>query len=451
MSVAGIPCCLVYIDALTDKQLLDISFIRPLLAVESFEPPFKDEIFKKTSYQDNIKEVEIAESPHYVGEGDIIFFVDNAKKALIISFRQWNIRAISEPPTESVLKGPREGFVEDFRTNITLLRRRIKSPNFVCKTLQIGRYTATQVALLYIKGVTNANVLKEVVRKLEDIDIDGIVDTSMLANYLAPKHNSLFRRTGLSEKPDVVSSKILEGRIAIIVDGSPMVMTVPFLLLEDLQDAHDYYATSWRATMNRIIRIIGVTLTILLPGAYVALQTYHYHLLPVKFLITLLSTTTNIPFPPAVEMLFVLILFEILNQASIRMPRFMGTSLSIVGAIVLGDTAVKAGLISSPSVLIIALSSIGIFCLPEQVGVISILRLLVLLASSVLGLLGMIVLILISVAYLTTLDTFGSPYLAPFAPHITKDMKDAVFKASTSSMTERPYSLLSKNKTRQSK
>ncbi|MCQ2602986.1 MAG: spore germination protein, partial [Clostridia bacterium] len=269
-----------------------------------------------------------------------------------------------------------------------------------------------------------------------------------ISSFISERKNSIFSQVGNTEKPDVVTGKLLEGRIAIIVDGSPIVLTVPFVLLEDLQDGYDYYSSSWRVSMIRLFRLMGALMTVLLPGAYVALQSYHYHLLPLKFMITLLSATSGIPFPPAIEMLVVLILFEILNQASLRMPRFLGISLSIVGAIVLGDTAVKAGLISSPAVLVTALSAIGIFCVPDQVGTLSILRFSFLCVSAVSGLFGITIFLLILVSYLASMESFSAPYLAPYAPRIEKDLKDALFKAGVQEMKTRPFSFPNKNRTR---
>ena len=242
-----------------------------------------------------------------------------------------------------------------------------------------------------------------------------------------------------------------KGRVAVIADGSPIVLTLPFVFAEDLQDSYDYFAGDKRAAAARIFRLFGAALTVLLPAAYVALQSAHYHLLPLKFLMTLVGATSSIPFPPAVEMLVVLLLFEILNEASVRMPRYLGVSLSIVGAIVLGDTAVKAGLISSPAVLVTALSSIGVFCVPDQVGTLSVLRIAFLLVSAVLGLFGMIVAFLCLTAYLACLSSFGSPYLAPYAPRISPDLKDGALPSPVSEMYTRPYTVSTKNRTRMRK
>ena len=350
-----------------------------------------------------------------------------------------------------MLKGPREGFIEEIKTNITLLRRRLKTPDFVVKNLSVGRYSSTAIAVAYIDGIAVNNVVNEIVERLQKIDIDGIIDGSYVASFIQGRRYCFFNQVGSSEKPDVVASKLLEGRVAIIVDGSPLVLTLPFVLFEDLQDGYDYYSNDWASSLARLFRVLGGLLTVILPGAYVALQSHHYHLMPLKFLITLMSATNGIPFPPAIEMFFVLILFEILNQASIRMPRLMGISLSIVGAIVLGDTAVKAGLISSPAVLVTALSAIGIFCVPDQVGALSILRFIFLCCSAVMGLFGIVILLILLTAYLVSLSSYGAPYLAPYAPRISPDLKDGMLKSSTANMDERPFSIPTNNRTRLSK
>lgn len=445
----GIECALYYADGLSDKLLLEQDIIRPLLA--STIPPSSHTLQQIVLFGEEIKPVLLEDCPQSIADGDIILFIDGEDRGYLISLRKFDKRAIVEPPTSTVLKGPREGFIEEIKTNVTLLRRRLKSPDFTVKMLKAGRYSSTSVALAYISGIADDEIVNAIEKKISAIDIDGIIDSTYIATFIQSRKHSIFNQTGSSEKPDAVAAKLLEGRIAIIVDGSPVVLTVPFVLLEDLQDPYDYYSNDWRAVMVRIFRILGAALTILLPGAYVALQSYHYHLLPLKFLMTLLTATSGIPFPPAIEMLIVLVLFEILNQASVRMPRLMGISLSIVGAIVLGDTAVKAGLISSPAVLVTALSAIGIFCVPDQVGTLSILRFLLLCISAVLGLFGIMIMSMLIICYLVGLENFGTPYLAPFAPRISSDLKDAILKQGTDSMIRRPYTIPNKNRVRLNK
>lgn len=448
ISVAGKDCVFSFIDGESDKELLQRDVILPLMNAGEFGQPYKESIRRVVNFSEEIEEIQIKDAPATVAEGDVVFFPDGNDKCYVISLRKFNMRSISEPPTESVLKGSREGFIEEIKTNVTLIRRRVKSPDLVIKMLSVGKYSSTSVALAYVDGIASPEVVEDLLKKISAIDIDGIVDSTYIADFIVSHKYSMFVQTGSSEKPDIVSAKLLEGRVAILVDGSPIVITVPYLIFEDLQDSYDYYSNSWRASMIRFVRIFGAFFTIMLPGAYVALQSFHFHLLPIKFLITLMSATKGIPFPPAIEMLVALILFEILNQASIRMPRYMGISLSIVGTIVLGDTAVNAGLISLTAVLIIALSAIGIFCVPDQVGTLGMLRFIFLLASAVLGFLGMIVVLIAILCYLTSLENFGTPYLAPYAPRINPDLKDGFFKSSATEMKKRPYSIPTDNRVR---
>lgn len=441
-------CLFAYLDGNINKVLFEQDVVRPLKNAERLSSPYLETLQNTVAYSDEIKVVPIENAPGEIALCDIAFFIEEDDNAYIFSLRKPSTRAIGEPPTSSVMKGPREGFVEEIKTNTSMIRRRIKSPDLVMKSFQVGRYSATTVAVMYVHGIADENVVKTICEKIRKIDVDGVVDSAYVLSFIQTRKNSFFLQAGTSEKPDVVSAKLLEGRIAIVVDGSPIVVTLPYLVFEDVQDGYDYYSGDWRASMIRVFRFLGAMLTIFLPGVYIALQTYHFQLLPLKFLMTLMSATTNIPFPPAIEMLLVMTLFEILNQASIRMPRYFGISLSVVGAIVLGDTAVKAGLISSPSVLVVALSAIGIFCVPDQVGAMSILRFLFLCISAVMGFVGIIILALVIIAYLASLDNFGTPYLAPYAPRISPDLQDGLMKADSSSMELRPYSIPTANRRR---
>lgn len=448
LTVAGKKCVFCYIDGGSDKQLFEQDIILPLRNLTQFEPPYLDTITQTVVYSEEVTSLPLSNSAGAVAEGDIVFVIDGEDNAYVFSLRKPEKRSLTEPPTSSVLKGPREGFIEEIKTNLSVMRRRLKTPDFTVKFFQVGRYSTTTVSVLYMRGIADPQLVENICDKISRIDIDGIIDSAYITSFIQTKKNSFFLQTGTTEKPDVAEAKLLEGRIVILVDGSPIAVTLPYLVFEDVQDGYDYYSADWRATMIRIFRIMGALMTVLLPGAYIALQTYHFQLLPLKFLMTLMAATTGIPFPPAIEMLIVLILFEILNQASLRMPRYLGISLSVVGAIVLGDTAVKSGLISSPSVLVIALSAIGIFCVPDQVGTLSILRLLFLCISAVTGFVGMIILAIIIIAYLAGLENFGAPYLAPYAPRINPDLQDGVIKSGTSSIERRPYSIPTANRTR---
>lgn len=233
-----------------------------------------------------------------------------------------------------------------------------------------------------------------------------------------------------------------------MVDGSPMALTLPFLLTEDFQSGDDYYERSGFTSFLRIVRLLALFLAVLLPGVYIAFQIYHYEMLPNRFLITLMNAVKGVPLPPMWEMLFVLLLFEVIRDASVRMPRAVSMAMSIVGAIVLGDTAVKAGLVSSPAVMLAALSSIALFTAPNEVGTMSLMRLIVTVAGGLAGALGIIIVSVYTVHYLCRMDSYGSPYLAPFAPALLPDMQDGMTVSPRKDMTLRPYGIRTHNRTR---
>ena len=436
-----------YLDGFVDKDILTRDVLSSLTGTTLSVPVYDS--LKNLPFPEVIDvSVELGDVLSHIAKGDVVLLIDGAEGCFCFPLRQTVMRGITEPPTESVLRGPREGFIEDIKANTTLIRRKIKSEKLVITNMSVGEQTHTSVAVCYIDGIADKTIISTVKERISKIKTDGILDSYYIEQYLCENKYSLFTQVGSSEKPDVVAAKLLEGRIAIIVDGSPSVLTVPFLLFEAMQDAYDYYSNDWRASLIRIFRIIGMLLTIFLPAAYVAFETFHFHLLPLKFLITLLNATNGIPFPPQIEILLVLLLFEILNQASIRMPRFLGISLSIVGAIVLGDTAVKAGLISSPAVLIIALSSIGIFCVPSQVNVISMLRTIFVCIAAVLGLYGLLIATIMTVCYIVSINNYGTPFAAPFAPIVSSDLKDGLLKSLNVNQKTRPLSFPNHNRRR---
>ena len=436
-----------YLDGFVDKDILTRDVLSSLTGTTLSVPVY--DCLKNLPFPEVIDvSVELGDVLAHIAKGDVVLLIDGAEGCFCFPLRQTVMRGITEPPTESVLRGPREGFIEDIKANTTLIRRKIKSEKLVITNMSVGEQTHTSVAVCYIDGIADKTIISTVKERISKIKTDGILDSYYIEQYLCENKYSLFTQVGSSEKPDVVAAKLLEGRIAIIVDGSPSVLTVPFLLFEAMQDAYDYYSNDWRASLIRIFRIIGMLLTIFLPAAYVAFETFHFHLLPLKFLITLLNATNGIPFPPQIEILLVLLLFEILNQASIRMPRFLGISLSIVGAIVLGDTAVQAGLISSPAVLIIALSSIGIFCVPSQVNVISMLRTIFVCIAAVLGLYGLLIATIMTVCYIVSINNYGTPFAAPFAPIVSSDLKDGLLKSLNVNQKTRPLSFPNHNRRR---
>ena len=315
--------------------------------------------------------------------------------------------------------------------------------------LQVGKYTSTAVALMSIDGITDDKLTDKIRKKLQSIDIDGIPDSSYLTKMLNERKNSLFKQIGSTERPDVLIERMLEGRVGILVDGSPFALTLPYMLIEDFQTAEDYYISHYRANLVRTLRVFAIFFSVFLPGLFVAAELFHLQLIPLNFLLTIVNSIKGIPLSPSLEMFFILLIFEILNETSIRMPKYVGMALAIVGALVLGETAVNAGLVSTPSLLIMAMSGISIYTVPELTETTSLLRFVVLIVAGSVGGYGIVLIEAFLVCYLCTTENYGVPYAAPYSPLILNDLQDGIYMSDATSMPLRPEALKPKNKRRQ--
>ena len=439
---------IVFIDEIVNIEEINLNIIIPLHKYKSSTLSLEDIKNKGVSFS-NCSIIENNEINEKLLKGHAILFLDNEDKALAFNVLSFESRAITEPPTSTVITGPREGFNESIKTNVSLIRKRIVSKKLKIEDLTVGKQTQTAVKLLYLTDLVDFSVVEEIKNKINKIDIDAVLDSYYIGTLLENKPNSIFRQVGTCEKPDIACAKMLEGRVLILVDGSPIAITIPFIFFEDFQSSNDYYSQPQRASSLRILRVVAMGLSILLPGLYISLLLYHYKVLPLKFLVTIVNSTQNLPLNPFLEIFFIIILFEILFEASIRMPKYLGIAVSIVGALILGDTAVKAGLVSPPGVMIVAMSAITIYIIPNQSSQISLLRLIFTFLGGVLGSHGIILGGMFLFAYLANFDSYNTPYLAPYAPYILNDQKDGLFKDNIKAMTTRPESIFNKNKVRQ--
>lgn len=436
---------LVYLDGLLDVKELENAVVLPLIKNQTSVETLED-VQKIVYYGGNLKEIALSEAEKSVASGcAVLLFGD---KAVEIGAKKQAERAVSEPPTSAVVKGPREGFVESVKINVTLLRKRLKTSDLAVEEIVLGEKTNSKIAVAYLKSVADEKIAQTVKAKLQEIEIDGVLDSSYLSKMLEEKPYSLFKQIGNSEKPDVITNKLLDGKIAVLCDGSPIVLYVPFVLIEDFEDVQDAYKRPLRATFLRYIRLLGAFLALLLPAVFVAVQVYQFQLLPVELLSTVVNSTGKIPFSPMLEMLVALLLFEILGEASIRMPRHVGLALGVVGAIVLGETAVQAGILSSLTVLVVAMSGIGLYSVPDEAGTLGVLRVLFVIISGLLGLIGLLLMGMAILAYMTAMSSFGIPYLMPLAPIFKEDLKDAVVKRNLTDLKRRFASFALKNKNR---
>ncbi|URZ04565.1 spore germination protein [Clostridium felsineum] len=370
--------------------------------------------------------------------GNTIFLLDGSNKALIVETQGWKSRGIQEAKTDAVVRGPREAFCETLSTNMTLIRRKIKNPNLTFENMRIGKQTDTDICIVYLKGVVNQKLIDEVHTRLNRINTDSILESGYIEQFIEDEPFSIFPTVGNSEKPDIIAAKILEGRIAILIDGTPFVLTVPLLFLEGFQSSEDYYSRPFYASFIRLLRFISFSLSILAPVTYVVLSTFHQELIPTTLLFTMASSHEGVPFPAFLEALLMMIAFEILREAGIRLPRNVGQAVSIVGALVIGEAAVAAGLVGGIMVVVVALTAIASFVVPSYIDVTSILRLLLLFLGAFLGIYGVGIGILAILVHLVSLRSFGAPYLSPFAPVTPRDLKDTFVRFPLWSMITRP-------------
>lgn len=372
--------------------------------------------------------------------GSAILLIDGCTSAISIEMSGWKERSISEPSSESVIRGPKEGFIENLRTNTAMIRKKIKSPNLWMETYKIGKITQTSVAVLYMNGIADENVLEELRTRLKRIDTDSILDSGYIEEFIQDEAITPFPTVYNSERPDAIAADLLEGKIAIVVDGSPFVLVVPALLVAFMHSAEDYYHRVDVSSFIRILRLIGIFVALLGPASYVAISTFHREMIPTALLISLAAQREGIPFPAVVEAMFMEVIFEILREASIRMPRNIGQAMSIVGSIVLGTLAVEASLASPAMVIVVSITAIANFVIPSnELGTaVRLLRFLFIIAAATFGVFGIILGIIVIALHLSSLRSFGVPYLSPFAPFSKQGQKDAAIRAPLRSMLFRP-------------
>jgi spore germination protein KA len=441
---------IAYIDGLVNKQLINSDILKPIMIEvdsinlsQSFKGKSALNLFKeKLICSSDIQEVNsFDESISSILSGDTMIFMNECDSALKVSLRCWDKRNVEEPATDAVVRGPREGFTETLRTNTTLLRRKIKNSNLKFETMKVGEQTNTEICICYIKGIASDDVIKTVKERIGRIKTGAILESGYIEEFIQDSQLGLFPTVGNSEKPDIVAGKILEGRVAILCDGTPFVLTVPYLFVESIQSSEDYYTRSIYATMSRFVRILALVITTFLPAFYVALVTFHQDIIPYKLLLTMTASREGIPFPALTEALIMVITFELLREAGIRMPRAIGQAVSIVGALVIGDAAVKAGLVSTPMVIVIAITAISSFVVSSIAGTLLFMRIVLMLAANIMGILGILLISIVFFIHMCQLKSFGVNYLSPFTPLSSSDLKDTFVRVPLWAMFTRPKEL----------
>lgn len=443
---------LVYIPDLSDRQEIDSSVLKPLMMMSDTEPRDISSIKNRFLPVGSIEEVADAhECVRQLIKGYPLLLLEDSDRALLLKIAKREKRSVEEPQTEPSLRGPREGFTESIGSNLSLLRGKIKSVQLKLKSFRFGNQTETEVYIAYMEGIAKPALIREVENRLHRIDTDSLLESGYIEEFTEDNPYSPFPQQQFTERVDIASAALLEGRIVILVDGTPDVLIVPVTLVTLLQAADDYYNRSLYTSLLRILRYCALLISLTLPAVYVALLNFHQEMVPSKLLLSIASSREEIPFPTIVEVLMMQLAFEVLREAGLRLPRQIGSAVTIVGALVVGEAAVSAGLVSAPIVIIIAFTGIAGFTAPHYSLEFSVrlLRLLLILAGGILGILGVMYGLLAIAIHLCTLRSYGVPYLSPVAPFVAGDMKDAAIRAHWWKMLTRPSFSGRRNRRRQ--
>lgn len=440
---------LLYINGLADKEIQGSFIMERLMSdvnhIESGDLQQSDQLFtyikENTLAIGGIEDITDWNKLFFsLVSGQTILLIDGCDRAIACSAQGGELRAITEPTTEPAVRGPKESFVESLITNTSMVRRRIKSPNLWVETMRIGKITQTDVAILYVKGIVNDKLLNEVKERLDKMEVDEVLGSNTIEEWINDDTWTLWPTIFITERPDVVAGNLMEGRVAIFVDGTPIPLILPATWIQFFQTAEDYYLR-WNITsFLRCLRVVAFLITLLGPSLFIAFISFHAELIPTPLLVSLSAQRHGIPFPVFIEALLMEFTFEFLREAGVRMPRPIGQAVSIVGALVLGQAAVQAGIVSSAMVIVVAGTAIASFTIPHvsMTDATRLLRLVMMILAASFGLYGIGLGVIVLVAHTCSIRSFGIPYLAPFAPLIISDWKDTIFRFPKTFLSKRP-------------
>lgn len=441
-SSCSYDCALFYMDGMIKAELLNESVIRPLITsrAERREDSLVGFISKQvlfageTSVTDRVEDM--LRSLLY---GDTLLLVDGCTDAITINTKGWRTRGISEPEDERVLQGPREGFDEAALLNLAMIRRKLLTPDLCTELIRVGRRSDTPVFICYLDTLVNKRTLSELKKRIKKLDMDGILDSNYIAEQIRDHPRSLFKTCGSTERPDIVAARLLEGRIALVVDGTPVVMTVPYLFSENFQSDEDYYLNYAVSSVGRLLRFVCFFLSVSIPAVFIAATSYHKELLPTSLALTVAQLRGGVPFSAFWECILLIFVFEILKETGVRMPQSLGHALSIVGGLVVGQAAVEARIVSAPMLIIVALSGISGLMVPRLKGAVFYLRLIYVVLSALFGLYGYIAGITVTLIHILDLSSFGTSSTVSLDRASFQSLKDSFWRAPWGKMRTRPF------------
>ena len=410
--------CLVYLSEMVDDQAL--------LAIK------KD----LSTYSPDLKDGnQLNDLPSIVRKllsGYSILMSDEMDHVVLFNSTHATGRAVAEPSTERTIRGPQEGFVEDIHTNLRLIRRKLRTPVLKIEHLTLGKLSNTQISIVYIKGIADDEIVKEVHQRLSRVDMDAVLDSHYLESMIKDSPRSPFPTVFSTERPDRVCGGLLDGKVAIITDGTPFALTVPTMFVEFLHSAEDYYDTSLIASVIRWIRLLGLLVTLILPAFIVALTTFHQDLLQTPFLLRIAATRENVPYPILIEGIFMLLTFELIREAGLRMPKlFGGATVTILGLVLIIQVAVQAGIFGPIMAVVVSVSALISFILPNYAfhQIIRFCGIPLLILAGFFGFMGIIVGLMFGLVHVVSLRSFGVPYFSPVSPARKEGWKDVFIRA----------------------
>jgi spore germination protein len=454
--VYGHACMLIYIPAIVDMLSLQEFVASPLKSEANSEPDwpqFMERLDRGSAFAiPYMKAFHPDRAVELIVSGNPVLCIEGLPYVYYFEITQYQKRAVSESQNELVVIGPQEAFIEDVQTNLSLLRHKIKHADLKTKHFSIGRYTKTDVYLVYIEGLCKQEILAEMEEKLNNLSVDGILGISYLAEHMRQGHFSPFPIYQYTERPDSVAASLMEGRISILQDGTPSALLAPVTFFALLQSSEDYYQNFYAGSWIRLVRFFFSLISMILPSLYVAITTFHAQIIPSNLLITIAAARENIPFSALTEALLMELTFEALREAGTRIPKPVGQTVSIIGGIVIGQAAVQAGIVSAPMVIVVSITGIASYIIPHlELGLtFRLLRFVLLILGGTMGLIGVFIAVFIIYGHLANLKSFGTPFLQPVAPLVLEDWKDTVVRVPSQYMTERSSSYTDrKNKRRQ--
>ncbi|MBP0984025.1 MAG: spore germination protein [Oscillospiraceae bacterium] len=407
------------------EKLNDVGNSEKLPPEEIMERLFKDYLIAAEQLEIN----NIGDLTLKMQSGFAIILVEGCARGIAVGIQGYAARGVDEPSGELNVRGSREGFVEVIRKNMALIRRRIKSPTLVFEMLVIGERSNTDICLCYLSDKVSPKLLEDVKKRLKSVKLNTILESGYLQPFFEGKGGWFFSECGTCERPDSFAAKLYEGRVGILVDGTPFALTVPYLFIENFQTLDDYTQKPFYAAFIRLVRLAAYLITLFLPGAYVAVASYNPEMLPSSLILNLAAAEQTAPYSLMAECLLIHFMYEILREAGIRLPRPIGHAIGVVGGIVIGDITVNAGLVGAPMVLIVALSGLCSFVVPALYERTVVLRFIYILAGGIFGLFGLLLAAGVIIIKMCSLNTYGVPYMAPFSPFSPRSSRDMLVRA----------------------